>query len=209
MLLAAAAPLLAQQPETPARRPAQAPINIIADNVNRAAATAAQLLEILNKDAGLMVEFKQLVAREAGVNGQILEEGDLDEAAIAERLRSDLRARVLATALLRKYGYLVPKINPESDLAAEHNLDGQYVKLMRLIAREVERQSGRRLPINVTGAMGALASELGIPWEICRGLGLMARPIGLVAHLLEEIRRPMAGDIWRMVEDEVARGDVE
>src|SRR5205823_10365385 len=137
VLLIAAAPLLAQQPEAPARRPPQAPVNIIADNVNRAAATAAQLLEILNKDAGLMVEFKQLVAREAGVNGQILEEGDLDEAAIAERLRSDLRARVLATALLRKYGYLVPKINPDSDLAAEHNLS------LRERTQKIERAAER------------------------------------------------------------------
>jgi polysaccharide biosynthesis/export protein len=137
VLLAAAAPLLAQQPEAPAPRPARAPINIIADNLNRAAATAAQLLEILNKDAGLMVEFKQLLAREAGLNGQILEEADLDEAAIAERLRSELRARVLATALLRKYGYLVPKINPDSDLAAEHNLG------LRERTQEIERAADR------------------------------------------------------------------
>jgi citrate synthase len=77
---------------------------------------------------------------------------------------------------------------------------------MRLVADEAEQSLGRRLPINVTGAIGAIASEMAIPWSICRGLGLMARPIGLVAHLLEEIQDPMAGDIWGWVEAQ-AQGD--
>ena len=42
-------------------------------------------------------------------------------AAVTERLNEDLRARVLATRLLRRYGYLLPKLNPDSDLAAEHS----------------------------------------------------------------------------------------
>jgi len=88
-------------------------------------------------------------------------------------------------------------------LAGEHALAGPYVRLMQLIGAEAESQMGRRLPVNVTGAIGAVASELGIPWQICRGLGLMARPIGLVTHLLEEMRDPMAGEIWRRTEEEV------
>jgi citrate synthase len=92
-------------------------------------------------------------------------------------------------------------------LAAEHGLSGRYVALMTLVAAEAQRQTGRVLPINVTGAIGAIAGELGLPWRICRGLGLMARPIGLVAHLLEEMQEPMGNEIWRRVEDEVARHD--
>lgn len=87
-------------------------------------------------------------------------------------------------------------------LAQEHGLSGRYVELMMLIGAEAEQQTGRRLPINVTGAIGALASELDIPWQVCRGLGIMARSIGLVAHLLEEIRQPMGNEIWRRVEEE-------
>jgi citrate synthase len=91
-------------------------------------------------------------------------------------------------------------------LAEEQRLAGRYVELMRQIRQEAERQSGRTLPINVTGAIGALASEMGLPWRICRGLGVMTRPIGLVAHLLEEMTEPMAAEIWRRVEEE-ATGD--
>src|SRR4029077_17630787 len=91
---------------------------IVADNLDRVAATAEQILEVLNRDAGLMVELKRAVAEETGESGQILEESDLSESAVTERLREDLRTRVLATRLLQRYGYLLPKVNPDSELAA-------------------------------------------------------------------------------------------
>jgi citrate synthase len=87
-------------------------------------------------------------------------------------------------------------------LAGQYGLAGQYAALMQLIGQEAERQSGRSLPVNVTGAIGALASEMEMPWQICRGLGVMARSIGLVAHILEETREPMAAEIWRRVDEE-------
>ena len=102
--------------------PTRAAADIVSDNLDRVAATAEQILGVLNKDSGLMVEFKRLLAEDAGNSGQILEESDLSEVTISERLRQDLRTRVLATRLLRRYGYLVPKLNPDSELAAEHNL---------------------------------------------------------------------------------------
>ena len=87
-------------------------------------------------------------------------------------------------------------------LAEQQGAAGPYVRLMQMIGREAERQTGRQLPVNVTGAIGAIASELGLPWQICRGLGLMARAIGLVAHVLEEMKAPMGAEIWRRVEEE-------
>src|SRR2546429_8886095 len=48
--------------------------DIISDNLDRVAASADQILEVLNKEAGLMVELKRLLAQEAGISGQILEE---------------------------------------------------------------------------------------------------------------------------------------
>lgn len=87
-------------------------------------------------------------------------------------------------------------------LADEHGLSGDHVRLMRLLEEEAERVHGLALPINATGAIGALASEMGIPWQICRGLGVMARAVGLVGHVLEEMNRPMAREIWRRVEEE-------
>lgn len=84
-----------------------------------------------------MVELKRLLAQDAGVSGQILEESDLTDVAVAERLRSDLRARVLATRLLQRYGYLVPRLNPDSDLEAEQKLVRQ--ERAQMLARAAER----------------------------------------------------------------------
>jgi len=108
---------------------------IVADNLDRVAATAEQILEVVNHDAGMMVELKRAIAQDAGESGQILEESDLSESAVTERLREELRTRVLATRLLQRYGYLLPKVNPESELAAEHNL------AMRARAQQLERAS--------------------------------------------------------------------
>jgi polysaccharide export outer membrane protein len=110
---------LAQQASRPGGR---AGADIVADNLDRVAASVEQILEVVNRDAGLIVELKRLLAQDAGASGQLLEEADLSEAAINERLREDLHLRVLATRLLRRYGYLLPKLNPGSEVAQERNL---------------------------------------------------------------------------------------
>jgi citrate synthase len=74
---------------------------------------------------------------------------------------------------------------------------GFYGKFCELIER-IGKMKG--LPVNATGAIGALACELGLDWRCVRGIGVMARAIGLVGHLLEESRQPMAESVWREVE---------
>jgi citrate synthase len=86
-------------------------------------------------------------------------------------------------------------------LARENGYYGDYCELMQLVATEAERASGKQLPVNATGAIGAIASELGLDWRICRGIAVMGRAIGLVGHVAEEIRNPIAKQIWDLVED--------
>jgi citrate synthase len=87
-------------------------------------------------------------------------------------------------------------------IAAENGLSGHYVALMQAVQAEAERASGKSLPINATGAIGSIAAEFGFPWRIIRGFGVMARAIGLVGHILEEIDDPMGVEIWQRVERE-------
>jgi citrate synthase len=89
-------------------------------------------------------------------------------------------------------------------LAAELGFSGRHVKLMELIAEEATSVHGRPLPVNATGAIAAVASEMDLSWRICRGLAVMARAIGLVAHLREEMEEPLAPEIWSRAEDEAS-----
>jgi len=90
------------------------------------------------------------------------------------------------------------------EVAAANGFSGRYVELMELVSKEASRAYKRALPVNATGAIGALASELDLPWQVCRGLAVMARAIGLVAHLQEETAEPMAAEIWARVEEEAS-----
>ena len=85
------------------------------------------------------------------------------------------------------------------EIARETGFYGKYCKRMEQIAKE------KKLTLNATGAIGALACELGLDWKCVRGLGVMARAIGLVGHLLEETREPMAYEIWQRMEEEASR----
>ncbi|MDY7546122.1 citryl-CoA lyase [Glaciimonas sp. CA11.2] len=86
------------------------------------------------------------------------------------------------------------------ELARETGFDGPYLKLIVAIAEEAAQRSGKLLPVNATGAIGALCCEMGFDWKICRGLGVMGRAVGLVGHILEESRNPMSEEIWHSIE---------
>ncbi|MEO9049423.1 MAG: citryl-CoA lyase [Candidatus Dormiibacterota bacterium] len=89
-------------------------------------------------------------------------------------------------------------------IAAENGFSGRYVELMKLVSEEATRLLDRPLPVNATGAIGAIASELEIPWRVSRGLAVMARAIGLVAHIQEEIEDPTAAEIWSRIDEEAS-----
>src|SRR5205823_6918864 len=78
-----------------------------------------------------------------------------------------------------------PRVTALFRVAEEAGFSGRHVELMKRIGEEARRATAKDLPINATGAIGAIASELEIPWQSVRGLAVMARAIGLVAHLQE------------------------
>ena len=85
------------------------------------------------------------------------------------------------------------------EIGRETGFYGKYCRLMEDIGK------AKNLVVNATGAIGALACELGLDWRAVRGLGVMARAVGLVGHILEESREPMAEEIWHRMEAEATR----
>jgi citrate synthase len=92
-----------------------------------------------------------------------------------------------------------PRTKRLFEIARETGFYGRYCELMEAIGKE------KNLVVNATGAIGALACELGLDWRAVRGIGVMARAIGLVGHLLEEARQPMAEAVWHQIEDQASQ----
>jgi succinyl-CoA synthetase alpha subunit len=73
-------------------------------------------------------------------------------------------------------------------LAKEAGVKGPYFDAASAIERRFA-VSGKRLPINVDGALGAILAQLGFQPEIMNGIFMIARMPGLVAHVTEERTR--------------------
>lgn len=93
---------------------------LMKDNLDRVAATPAQLKAVLLLNPGLMVELKRWIAKDASDNGQVVADEDLTDIAIYDRLANDLKFRSLATRLVQRYGYLQATVNPESEVGKQH-----------------------------------------------------------------------------------------
>ena len=89
-------------------------------NFSRVAGTAAEIKAVLLNDAGLMIALKHWVAKDATDHGQIVSDSDLTNDAIFRRLETDIQFRSTSTALVQQYGFLLPKLNPDSDTGKEH-----------------------------------------------------------------------------------------
>ncbi|OGA99783.1 MAG: citryl-CoA lyase [Burkholderiales bacterium RIFCSPHIGHO2_12_FULL_61_11] len=87
-------------------------------------------------------------------------------------------------------------------IAQQTGFHGRYVALMQCVAEAAGAAYGKPLPVNATGAIGALCCEMGLSWKVSSGLGVMARAVGLVGHVLEEATQPMAMELWHRTEDE-------
>lgn len=81
-------------------------------------------------------------------------------------------------------------------IAHEENVYGPHLALFEAIGRMAPTVLGRQLPLNGAGVCGAALADLGLPVELLRGFALLARAAGLLGQLAEEMRRPIANDIY-------------
>jgi len=91
-------------------------------NYDRVAASAPQIKEVLLRDPGLLVELKTWIAKEASDNGQFVSDDELTDVAVFDRLTRDVKFRAVATRLVQRYGYLMPIVNPESEMGKQQDL---------------------------------------------------------------------------------------
>ena len=142
---------------------------------------------------------------------KILQEALKDDtgAGNLDKIAADIvESFVARKAVIPGIGHPVHKpIDPRTpvlfEIAERNGFRGRYVGLLEAISKEAERRLQRSLPINATGAIGAVLCELGFSWRICRGIAVISRAVGLVGHIAEEMRNPIALEIWARTEAEV------
>ncbi|GAA0359902.1 citryl-CoA lyase [Microbispora corallina] len=85
-------------------------------------------------------------------------------------------------------------------IATEEGLFGPHLSLFAAIGRVHPEVLGRTLPLNGAGVCGAALADLGLPLELLRGFALLARTAGLIGQLAEELRHPVANEIFLSVD---------
>lgn len=75
--------------------------------------------------------------------------------------------------------------------ADELGSSGAYTAAVQEVDRQVEGIFGRKLPLNISGAIPAVLLDAGFPVHSLRGIPILARTASLIAHLAEERVKPI------------------
>ena len=113
-----------------------------------------------------------------------------------EKKKIDEIARILVTESREQkkrilgFGHRVHTSDPRTkklfELADKLNITGEHIALSKAIEIELERQTSKKLPINVDGAIAAIISDMDFDWRLGKAFFVLGRVAGLTAHVYEE-----------------------
>jgi citrate synthase len=152
------------------------------------ASIAAGVLSINRSHGGAIEGCMRLILEAQGR----LDEGSREE--VATRILAEMKAQKKRAP---GFGHRVHSDDPRTKrllaLADELGVSGDGVALARAFEKGLEESLGRRLPLNVDGALAALLVDLDFPPELGNAFFIIARVTGLAAHAHEEMtgQRPM------------------
>jgi citrate synthase len=119
------------------------------------------------------------------------------------------RWRDAGHAYLPGFGHRFHPVDPRTprlfallDAATEAGaITGRFTRIGRTVEAVLGAGRVRPVPMNIDGVTAVIYSELGFPPELGRGLFVLARSLGILAHAWEEkqqgarIKGPMPRDI--------------
>jgi citrate synthase len=76
-------------------------------------------------------------------------------------------------------------------IAREVGSNGCYADAAHVVEKVLPGLTGKQLALNVSGAIPAVLLDAGYPLLALKGVPILARTAGLIAHLLEEQSRPI------------------
>lgn len=146
-------------------------------------AVAAGILSIGDAHGGAIEKGARFL--QEGISRKKEEEKSIEETArILVTESREQKKRILG------FGHRVHTSDPRTkrlfSLAEELGIAGDHIALSKAIEKELEEQTGKKLPINVDGAIAAIISDMGFDWRLGKAFFLLGRVAGLTAHVYEE-----------------------
>jgi citrate synthase len=160
--------------------------------INNAMASATNMLGDVHGGAG-----EQCVMLYQAIAARIGDEAAANEQRIAQAVAAEMSA--LSECGVRHipgFGHRFHPVDPRAPrllalveaAAAKGVVSGRFAAIGRAVEDGLAAQKGRRIPMNIDGATGVVYAELGFAPPLCRGLFVLSRSVGALAHAWEEMQ---------------------
>lgn len=156
--------------------------NVLSSGNSLNAAVAGGVLTIGDIHGGAIEKCAKIFQDWAKKQGEI--------SSLAKELVSD---SIYTRRRIPGYGHRLHETDPRTvklfQIAKDLNFWGRHLELAQAVEAELTNSLGKKLPINVDGAIAAVISDMGFDWRLGKGFFIISRVTGLVAHVYEEMVR--------------------
>ncbi|HMR33376.1 MAG TPA: citryl-CoA lyase [Geminicoccaceae bacterium] len=157
--------------------------------INNAMASATNVLGDVHGGAGEQcVELYNAIAARLDAGG-----------ALEDATRAEIAALAASgTKHVPGFGHRFHPVDPRAprllevvdEAAAAGEVSGRFAAIGRTIERMLNEGRRRPIPMNIDGATAVIYAELGFPPPLCRGLFVLSRSVGALAHAWEQMQEP-------------------
>ena len=161
-------------------------ITVASTGASLNASVAAGILAISQFHGGAIEECMRILMKAM----EVKKEKNCSSSEAANQVISDYRS---SKKRLSGFGHRLHTDDPRTkklfSMADDLNISGEYLDLAKAFETELEKSLGKKLPINVDGAIAALLCEMDFDVIFANAFFMIARVPGLVAHIYEEKTR--------------------
>jgi citrate synthase len=156
--------------------------------VNGAMASAINVLDDVHGGAG-----QQCMARYREVDALAGPDGDLVDAATTMLERHRAAGEKIMPGFGHRFHPVDPRTGPLFELLARAEaggaISGRFARIGRAVEVALQKPKGKLIPMNIDGITAVIFCELGFEPELGRGLFILSRSVGILAHAWEQKQR--------------------
>lgn len=156
--------------------------------VNGAMASAVNVLDDIHGGAGQQcMELYRTIDDEAGDGGDLVQAA----AGVLERRRT--AGDKVVPGFGHRFHPVDPRVAPLYAVLqraqAAGAIAGRYARIGRAVEEALQAHKGKLIPMNIDGITAVIFCELGFEPELGRGLFILSRSVGILAHAWEQKQR--------------------